>query len=103
MSYKLGQPTVVPLGHSRSLTVVMIIALAGHLVYVPRVLVCTPRIHRVSTSTSLKTSLFPGTLDPTHPLVLPNVRKMIFSIKVFVTLLDYIKIPQVANLGDLRV
>jgi hypothetical protein len=31
------------------------------------------------------------------------VRKMIFSIKVFVTLLDYIKIPQVAILGGLNV
>jgi hypothetical protein len=31
------------------------------------------------------------------------VRKMIFSIKVFVTLLDYLKIPQVTVLGDLRV
>jgi hypothetical protein len=28
---------------------------------------------------------------------------MIFSIKVFVTLLDYLKIPQVAILGDLHV
>jgi hypothetical protein len=32
-----------------------------------------------------------------------SVRKMIFSIKVFVTLLDYLKIPQVAILGDLHV
>jgi hypothetical protein len=32
-----------------------------------------------------------------------TVRKMIFSIKVFVTLLDYLKIPQVAILGDLHV
>jgi hypothetical protein len=31
------------------------------------------------------------------------VRKTIFSIKVFVTLLDYLKIPQVANLGELHV
>jgi hypothetical protein len=30
-------------------------------------------------------------------------KKMIFSIKVFVTLLDYLKIPQVAVLGDLDV
>jgi hypothetical protein len=29
-------------------------------------------------------------------------RKMIFSIKVFVTLLDYLKIPQVAILSDLH-
>jgi hypothetical protein len=29
-----------------------------------------------------------------------NVTKMIFSIKVFVTLLDYLKILQVAILGD---
>jgi hypothetical protein len=28
---------------------------------------------------------------------------MIFSIKVFVTLLDYLKIPQVTILGDLHV
>jgi hypothetical protein len=28
---------------------------------------------------------------------------MIFSIKVFVTFLDYLKIPQVAILGDLHV
>jgi hypothetical protein len=33
----------------------------------------------------------------------PPVRKMIFSIKVFVTLLDYLKIPQVPILGDLHV
>jgi hypothetical protein len=33
---------------------------------------------------------------------LTDVRKMIFSIKVFVTLLDYLKIPQVAILGDLH-
>jgi hypothetical protein len=32
-----------------------------------------------------------------------GVRKMIFSIEVFVTLLDYLKIPQVAILGDLHV
>jgi hypothetical protein len=32
-----------------------------------------------------------------------NVRKMIFSIKVFVILLNYLKIPQVAILGDLHV
>jgi hypothetical protein len=31
------------------------------------------------------------------------MRKMIFSIKVFVTLLDYLKIPQGAILGDLHV
>jgi hypothetical protein len=31
------------------------------------------------------------------------VRKMIFSIKVFVTLLDYLKIPQVTILDDLHV
>jgi hypothetical protein len=31
------------------------------------------------------------------------VRKMIFSIKVFVTLLAYLKIPQVIMLGDLHV
>jgi hypothetical protein len=31
------------------------------------------------------------------------VRKMIFSIKVFVTLLDYLKITQVTILGDLHV
>jgi hypothetical protein len=31
------------------------------------------------------------------------VRKMIFSIKVFVTLLDYLKFPQVAILDDLHV
>jgi hypothetical protein len=31
------------------------------------------------------------------------VRKMIFSKKVFVTFLDYLKIPQVAILGDLHV
>jgi hypothetical protein len=31
------------------------------------------------------------------------VRKMIFSIKVFVTLLGYLKIPQVTILGDLHV
>jgi hypothetical protein len=33
----------------------------------------------------------------------PFVREMIFSIKVFVTLLDYLKIPQVTILGDLHV
>jgi hypothetical protein len=32
----------------------------------------------------------------------PSVRKMIFSIKVFVTLVDYLKIPQVTILGDLH-
>jgi hypothetical protein len=32
-----------------------------------------------------------------------NIRKMIFSIKVFVTFLDYLKIPKVAILGDLHV
>jgi hypothetical protein len=32
-----------------------------------------------------------------------TVRKMIFSIKVFVTLLDYLKIPQIAILGDFQV
>jgi hypothetical protein len=32
-----------------------------------------------------------------------GVRKMIFSIKVFVTLLDYLKIPQVTILGDLHI
>jgi hypothetical protein len=31
------------------------------------------------------------------------VRKMIFYIKVFATLLDYLKIPQVTILGDLHV
>jgi hypothetical protein len=31
------------------------------------------------------------------------VRKIIFSIKVFVTLLDYLKIPQVTILGDFHV
>jgi hypothetical protein len=31
------------------------------------------------------------------------VRKMIFSIKELVTLLDYLKIPLVAILGDLHV
>jgi hypothetical protein len=31
------------------------------------------------------------------------VREMIFSIKVFVTLLDYLKIPQVTILGDFSV
>jgi hypothetical protein len=34
---------------------------------------------------------------------LESAGKMIFSIKVFVTLLDYLKIPQVAILGDLHV
>jgi hypothetical protein len=34
---------------------------------------------------------------------IPSVRKVIFSIKVFITLLDYLKIPQVAILGDLHV
>jgi hypothetical protein len=32
-----------------------------------------------------------------------TVRRMIFSIKVFVTLLDYLIIPQVTILGDLHV
>jgi hypothetical protein len=32
-----------------------------------------------------------------------SVRKMIFSIKVFVTLLDYLKTPQVAILVDLHI
>jgi hypothetical protein len=32
-----------------------------------------------------------------------HVRKMIFSIKVFAILLNYLKIPQVAILGDLNV
>jgi hypothetical protein len=36
-------------------------------------------------------------------ILLPPVRKMIFSIKVFVILLDYLKILQVAMLGDLHV
>jgi hypothetical protein len=36
-------------------------------------------------------------------LVHRSVWKIIFSIKVFVTLLDYLKIPQVAILGDLHV
>jgi hypothetical protein len=31
------------------------------------------------------------------------VRKMIFSMKVFVTLLDYLKIPQITILGDLHI
>jgi hypothetical protein len=39
----------------------------------------------------------------THTLLVRCVRKMISSIKVFVTLLDYLKIPQVAILGDLHV
>jgi hypothetical protein len=34
---------------------------------------------------------------------LTPVRKMIFSITVFATLLDYLKIVQVAILGDLHV
>jgi hypothetical protein len=34
-----------------------------------------------------------------HDVSLMFVRKMIFSIKVFVTLLDYLKIPQFAILG----
>jgi hypothetical protein len=37
-----------------------------------------------------------------HPLI-HSVRKVIFSIKVFVILLDYLKIPQVSILGDLHV
>jgi hypothetical protein len=32
-----------------------------------------------------------------------GVRKMIFSIRVVVTLLDYLKIPQVTILGDLHI
>jgi hypothetical protein len=36
-------------------------------------------------------------------IVTDSVRKMIFSIKVFITLLDYLKIPQVTILGDLYV
>jgi hypothetical protein len=31
------------------------------------------------------------------------VRKMILSIKIFITLLDYLKIPQVAILGELHI
>jgi hypothetical protein len=38
-----------------------------------------------------------------EPHLVPGVRKMIFPIKIFVTLLDYLKIPQVAILGDLHV
>jgi hypothetical protein len=41
--------------------------------------------------------------NPHNFLCLVCVRKTIFSIKVFVTLLDYLKIPQVAILGDLHV
>jgi hypothetical protein len=33
----------------------------------------------------------------------PCVRKMIFFIKVYVTLLDYLKIPQITILGDWHV
>jgi hypothetical protein len=35
--------------------------------------------------------------------IIGSVRKMIFSIKVRVTLLDYLKIPQVTLLSDLHV
>jgi hypothetical protein len=52
-----------------------------------------------------------GCLLPTglpHPVATPpsqalSYKKTIFSIKVFVTLLDYLKIPQVAISGDLHV
>jgi hypothetical protein len=38
-----------------------------------------------------------------HFLIKPqNVRKMTFSIKIYVTLSDYLKIPQVSILGDLH-
>jgi hypothetical protein len=39
----------------------------------------------------------------TAPELFSVVRKMIFSIKVLVTLLDYLKISQVTILGDLHV
>jgi hypothetical protein len=39
-----------------------------------------------------------------HSIAFGNhVRKMMFSMKVFVILLDYLKIPQVTILGDLHV
>jgi hypothetical protein len=44
-----------------------------------------------------------GVLSKFMLSILTAVRKMIFSIKVCVTLLDYLKIPQFAILGDLHV
>jgi hypothetical protein len=58
-----------------------------------------PRLSRISLSVKPECSV----LWSIWVVVDQSIRKIMFSISVFITFLDYFKIPQVAILGDLHV